>query len=216
MGEIQASSVLPELTLTLRKVGLRFVFKIQQDGVDYEARENFNTRQIFITYESLNPYLENPVRIGRSPLFNRLKGLPIVYLIMAAATGAITVYASILFICCSLLTIVALVVARLTGWTDVRLKSLPLVGPVPGAWGPLTIIDGPKGQKVLDAIKAAWQAKLKRLYGSANLAGDADKEISRLTWLRDNHILSDAELNLQIDRVKQASVQYDPTIDRAH
>jgi hypothetical protein len=205
-----------ELTIVQRRVGVRLSFAIGYDGVEYSARERLVSRTVFIPFESLNPNQLSEMRVSGSPLFINLFGLSLIYLLMAAAFGSISNEVAAFLIAVSAATSVSAVVGRLTGWTDLRFRLLAILAPAPGAWGPIKIIDGRSGENVLQALRSAWTAKFKRLYGEADLTRDPDKEIARLSWLRDNQVLNEEEWKSQVARVKQTQLQLTRTPDQMH
>jgi hypothetical protein len=184
--------------------------------VEYTARERLVRRTVFVPYEALNPNQSSEMSVSGSPLLINLFGLSLLYLLMAAAFGSVSTDVAAFLISLSAVMSISAVVGRLTGWTDLRFHILSLVGPAPGAWGPVKIIEGDKGTKVLEALTSAWRAKLKRVYGQADLIRDPDKEIARLTWLRDNQVLNEEEWKSQVARVKQAQLQLAHATDQTH
>jgi hypothetical protein len=196
-----------ELKIVQRRVGVRLSFTIGPEGVEYTVRERLVRRTVFVPYEALNPNQRSEMRVSGSPLFINLFGLSLIYLLMAAAFGSVSVEVAAFLILLSVVMSISAVVGRLTGWTDLRFQMLSLVGPAPGAWGPIKIIEGHKGTQILEALTSAWRAKLKQAYGQADLTRDPDKEIARLTWLRENQIFSEEDWKAQIARVKQAQLQ---------
>jgi hypothetical protein len=205
-----------ELKFVQRRVGVRLSFAIGPEGVEYSARERLVRRTVFVPYEALNPNQHGKMSVSGSPLFINLFGLSLIYMLMAAAFGSVSVVVATILIVLSVVMSISAIVGRLTGWTDLRFQILSLVGPAPGAWGPIKIIEGDKGTKVLEALTAAWRAKLKRAYGQADLSGDPDKEIARLTWLRDNRVLDEEEWKAQVARAKQAQLQLPRAAAQTH
>jgi hypothetical protein len=193
-----------------RRIGLRYRFELGADSVKYSARDYSGERTIEIPYESINLGQPAYVTMTATPLFKRLFGLTLLYLLFAAALGAFVPVVAIICAAATLPLSMTIIVGRLTGWTNIKFKLFQLQPYPPGAIGPMRMIDDANGEQVLECLKQARKAKFRRLYARANLAADPNHEIARLTWLKDNEILSEDEWQLEVDRVRTSSADDGP------
>jgi hypothetical protein len=193
-----------------RRIGLRFRFEAGDDTLKYSSRDYSGERTIEIPYESIN--LDQPayLTLTATPLFRRLFGLVLLFFLFAAAFSAFVPVVAILCAAATLPLSLAVIIGRLTGWSAIKLKLFQLQPYPPGANGPMRIIDDAKGEHILTLLQQARKAKFRRLYARANLAADPNHEIARLTWLKNNDILSEEEWQVEIDRVNACAQDADP------
>jgi hypothetical protein len=194
-----------DAVITQRRIGLRFCFEARDDALRYSARDYSGERTIEIPYESINLSQAAYVTLTATPLFRRLFGLVVLLFLMAAAISAIDLNLAII---CAFATgplSLTIIVARLTGWSNIRFKLFQLQPLPPGALGPMRVIDDAVGAEIITVIEESRKAKFRRLYATANLAVDPVHEIGRLTWLKDNDIISANEWQAEVEQVKAAA-----------
>jgi hypothetical protein len=196
--------------VTQRRIGLRFRFEAGDDTLKYSSRDYSGERTIEIPYESMN--LDQPayLTLTATPLFRRLFGLVLLFFLLAAAFSVFVPDVAVLCAFATLPLSVAVIVGRLTGWSNIKLKLFQLQPYPPGAIGPMRIIDDAKGEQILALLRQARKAKFRRLYAHANLATDRNHEIARLTWLKNNDILSEDEWQVEIDKLNASAQAADP------
>lgn len=190
--------------LMQRRIGLRFRFSAGENSLKYSARDYSGERTVDIPYEAINLSQPAYVTLTATPLLRRLFGGALLLLLMAAAVGAFDRDLAIIWLFVALPFFVAAIVGKLTGWSNIELKLFDLQPLPPGARGPMRVIDDSRGDEIIAIIKEARKTKLRRLYGEANLAADASVEVARITWLRDEDIISDAEWKLEVDKINSA------------
>jgi hypothetical protein len=196
--------------LSQRRIGLRIRFEVGEDALQYSMKDYSGERTFEIPYENINLTQPAFLTLTATPLFRRLFGLALLFLLFAAALGA---FMPDLAVLCGLATLplsLTIIVGRLTGWTNIHFRLFQLQPATPGAINPIRVIDDAKGEQIVDLIKQARKAKFRRLYAEPNLDTDPEREISRLTWLRDNDIITSEEWQAAIDWVRDSSREDSP------
>lgn len=202
-----------------RRIGMRHSFVLNEDGFTYLFKNYSGERKLDVLYESINVKQFGSFTLISTPLYIRSFGLTLLTLLYAALSAIFSPFLSSFFILISLLLGGFALVLRFNPSSHIRFRVLQLQPPPPGSQGvPVRIIEDSSGDEIYAAILAARKSSLRRRYGEANLQADPEREIARLTWLKDNDVLNEQEWSVQVARVRSAQAQPSALLanERAH
>ena len=181
-------------TIVQNRFGVHLSFKFGPDQLSLAWRDFSGEREFAVNYEAIDvrnvsSLTDNSSQFARSLLF-----IPIVLWLPGIALANVNRALSEGLIELSLLLIVTIYSAKLGRLFATKFTLLNM-SPAPQSAGghAIRIIKDKNHDAIVAELKARWRARIKRLYGAVNLSNDRDSEIVRLTWLKDNDVLTEAE-----------------------
>lgn len=188
------------------KFGVHVGYDFGADRVTYTLRDTSGERSFSVSYENVALRNTSSFTFNNNILSWRLRFIPAVTFLLGwfADNSAPDLGNSVRIV--SILGFVALLICDFAKVFAVRFKLIPLIPSPPEAHGhSLRIIDNRVGSTIFDELAQRWKVRMKFLHGTANTAGDPRNEVARLTWLKENAILTDKEFAIEVAKIDLGS-----------
>jgi len=204
-----------DLEIKQSRFGVRTRFDFGSERLTYTLRDTSGERRFSVPYEFVAPRNESTLVFNNKNFSWRLRFIPVVtFLASLAAINIGYDFAEIIEVA-SVAVFIALLVANFFNIFAVRFTIVPLVPSPPEAQGqPLRIIDDKRRASIFHELDRNWKLRMKLLHGTVNIAGDPAIELARLTWLRDNDVLSVAEFEVEAAKLRH-EITGEPTAGRS-
>lgn len=167
-------------------------------------RDGAGERSFAAPYEVLALKAQSRFTFNNNNFAWRLRLIPVATIVGSYLISGIAHPASVII---NALSIIALIGILLCGYAKVfavKFISVPLSpSPVEAQGRALQVIDDKKNNEILTELASRWKARLRLIHGRADLTRDANFERSRLTWLRDNDVITVNEFNIEISRLSE-------------
>ena len=80
---------------------------------------------------------------------------------------------------------------------------LPVSVDALGGQGPaIWLWDEARGQVAMDELEARWRARLRNLYASVDHANEAERELAKFGWLKENEIIDEVEYQVALGEIE--------------
>lgn len=192
-----------EKTVIQSKFGVRLKFQFGADQLTYSVRDQSGELQFPIYYEAINVLAPSTIVTNNDRFVRRIFAFPIAAIVASIAMTNFNKAASDGFGLLGGALIVLLLVARALKLFAIRYTMLRMSPPPAGATNHLIrIIQDKNHAAVIEEIKSRWRARIKKLHGDINFANDATKEIAKLTWLKENAVITDGEYREAVEKVQ--------------
>lgn len=177
-------------------------FVFLNDHLSYKIKDATGERTCNIAYEAIDvPHKSEYISKNKNFAENILK-ICLCWFFAAMLVGKlINSTAGVIAFVAASSAILFVSVAYLAGWLSIAFTIFPIGNVVPGFPKTISVIRDKQSARLIEELTGRWRARIRSLYGTANLNADPAEKARRLDYLRKLEIISDDECKAQIKRL---------------